>query len=47
MGIIAFTATVGAAILLLACHLITSRGSGRAGRCNAGHSRRRRSWAYR
>jgi uncharacterized membrane protein YeaQ/YmgE (transglycosylase-associated protein family) len=40
------TAIAGAAILLLAFHLITSRGSGRARRGSAGHSRRR-GWAHR
>jgi uncharacterized membrane protein YeaQ/YmgE (transglycosylase-associated protein family) len=42
------TAIVGAAILLLAYHLITSRSSGRSSR-STGRSRRGRSrrWAYR
>jgi uncharacterized membrane protein YeaQ/YmgE (transglycosylase-associated protein family) len=40
------TAIVGAAILLLAYHLITSRGTGRTRRGSAGHSRRR-GWAHR
>jgi uncharacterized membrane protein YeaQ/YmgE (transglycosylase-associated protein family) len=43
------TAIAGAAILLLAYHLITSRGSGRTRRTrrgSAGHSRRR-GWAHR
>jgi uncharacterized membrane protein YeaQ/YmgE (transglycosylase-associated protein family) len=41
------TAIVGAAILLLAYHLITSRSSGRSRRGSAGRSRRRRGWAHR
>jgi uncharacterized membrane protein YeaQ/YmgE (transglycosylase-associated protein family) len=42
------TAIAGAAILLLALHLITSRGNvGRSRRGNAGRSRRRPGWAHR
>jgi uncharacterized membrane protein YeaQ/YmgE (transglycosylase-associated protein family) len=41
------TAIVGAAILLLAYHLITSRGSSRTRRGGTGRSRRRAGWAHR